>query len=218
MDSPRALRERIDIPPRVTDLSGKVFGRLKCLYPVERRSNGHTLYACECECGARVYATCSNMKSCHTQSCGCLQIEVTSIANRTHGKSQTKTYRRWCQMIQRCHKPYAQNYPAYGGRGIRVCDRWRYSFENFLADMGEAPEGKWIERQDNDGDYTPENCMWATPSEQGLNTRRAQAAQKVELDGVVRSLRQWGDAIRLHPETIRKRLARGWSEREALTP
>lgn len=120
-------------------------------------------------------------------------------------------------MIQRCHKTYAPNFAHYGGRGIKVCDRWRYSFENFLADMGEAPDGMWLERKDNDGPYSPDNCMWATPAQQACNTRKHSAALRIELDGVVRSLREWGEAVKLNPETIRSRLARGWSEREALT-
>lgn len=89
----------------------------------------------------------------------------------THGMTNTKIYRLWQGMIQRCYNPMADNYARYGGRSIKVCDRWRYSFENFYEDMGERPEGHSLDRIDNNGDYTPENCKWATFTEQRLNTR-----------------------------------------------
>jgi hypothetical protein len=83
----------------------------------------------------------------------------------------TPTYTSWVLMIQRCTNPKATGYAKYGGRGITVCDRWRYSFENFYADMGERPEGKTIHRLDSDGNYKPGNCKWATPQEQGRSQR-----------------------------------------------
>lgn len=198
---------------RVMNLSGMLFGRLTAEYPVEVRSNKHVIYRCLCSCGNRIFVTNSNLRSGHTQSCGCQQKEKTSAANRTHGKSKTKTYQRWCQMIQRCHKPYAPNYQHYGQRGIYVCDRWRESFENFLEDMGEAPDGMWLERVDNNGPYDPTNCVWATPSEQGENTRRSRF---IEAGGRRQSLSAWAREAGVNPETIRKRLKRGWSPQDAV--
>lgn len=93
------------------------------------------------------------------------------MANKTHGMSRTPTWRSWSCMLTRCRNPCASDYQRYGGRGITVCDRWR-SFENFFTDMGERPEGKTLDRINNNGNYEPGNCRWATPSEQSQNKRK----------------------------------------------
>jgi hypothetical protein len=214
----RALsdRSRVSLSPKAKDYSGLMFGRLTCIQPVEVRRNGHVLYLCRCACGAEIFATSNNLSRGHTSSCGCLQREVTGAANRSHGMSHTKAYGRWCQMIQRCHKPYAPNYDSYGGRGIEVCERWRNSFEAFFEDMGEAPDGMWVERIDNDGPYAPWNCEWAHPHKQALNTRKSKHAKSLTWNGQTMVLSAWGKALGIDAETIRKRIKAGWPEDRAL--
>jgi hypothetical protein len=126
--------------------------------------------------------------------------------------SKTPTHQRWWNMLQRCENPASPQWPHYGGRGIKVCERWR-SFAAFFADMGEAPAGMSIERIDNDGDYEPGNCRWATQREQLLNTRRNRI---IEFNGVSAPLCEWAQKIGVHPSTLHRRLL-SWPIEKALT-
>lgn len=137
---------------------------------------------------------------------------------RTHGHTSdghhTKTYRAWASMLNRCSNPRCPKWQIYGGRGIRVCKRWQ-SFENFLADMGEAPPGKSLDRKDNDGHYTPRNCRWATPTEQAMNRSNT---VKVTHDGRTQSLQEWAAEFGLKYTTLWMRLwSYGWSIDRALS-
>lgn len=111
-----------------------------------------------------------NLRSGDSKSCGCIKREVTSARSIKHGYAKTRTWVSWQEMKRRCDKPEAPGYQHYGGRGIGVCDRWR-EFANFVADMGERPDGTSLDRVDVNGDYTPDNCRWATTSQQGRNKR-----------------------------------------------
>lgn len=210
-------RDPITLSSRTRNLSGRGFGKLRVKWPVERRRNGHVLYLCDCECGAEVFVTCSNLASSHTQSCGCHQIEVTADANRKHGGTRSSLYRVWMQMRQRCCLPTAPNYKWYGARGITVCDRWMSDFSAFAKDMGERPKGGTIDRVDNDGPYEPGNCRWATSqSQQVRNSRKVKCALRVEHEGASRTLSEWENIIGVRAETIRKRIKRGWPAERAL--
>jgi hypothetical protein len=126
---------------------------------------------------------------------------------------RTSTYSIWIGMRQRCTNPNAPHYGCYGGRGIKVCERWQL-YENFLSDMGERPTGLSIDRVNNDGDYEPSNCRWATKQEQVENTR---SNRTLTLNGETLTLSAWARRLGWPPVTIHNRLLRGWSVEDALT-
>lgn len=129
--------------------------------------------------------------------------------NEKHGgwKNERATYQCWQDMKQRCLNEKHKQYVNYGGRGIGICERWLYSFENFFADMGRKPEGKTIDRINNNAGYSKDNCRWATPSEQRLNQR---SCVFLEFDGKRMTIEEWGRHLGRHPTTIRTRIKSGY--------
>lgn len=162
---------------RFKDLTGQVFGRLTVI----SRAPNHqkkVRWNCQCECGATVIASTHLLQRGEKRSCGCLARDVLPQINFKHGEAPsrkhpaaTKEYRAWRSMISRCYDEKNNSHPNYGGRGIQVCDRWRNDYLAFLADMRRAPEGFSLDRIDPDGDYTPENCRWASYNTQSRNRR-----------------------------------------------
>lgn len=174
-------------------------------------SGAHSKWICKCDCGNRKSVFSTNLKRQLSTSCGCATLE----ASRTHQMSQDRLYRVWNAMIGRCHRPSDRGYKNYGARGIYVCERWRNSFEAFLEDMGYRPFTEaQLERVDNDGPYSPDNCIWATKEVQCRNTRRTVFLKH---DGRCHRLDEWSEITGICVGTIRSRLQRGWSVEKTLT-
>lgn len=199
------------------DYTGQRFGRLTAQLMVERgdRPENNHLWRFACDCGRVVDARIKNVRSGHTQSCGCLHAELMAQRNTTHGLSRAKRreYRSWKDMRARCRNPNDSDYKDYGGRGISVCDRWE-DFENFYADMGDRPNGMTLDRIEVNGNYEPSNCRWAPHKVQANNKR---SNHLIELNGETRTLQAWCDKLGIEPSKVRYRLKAGCTPDQAFS-
>lgn len=161
------------------DVIGEKFNRLTILKYSYTNNHKKKVYTCLCDCGNVRDVVYGSLSSGLTKSCGCLKKEksrINGLKNKDSGKhnmSNSTTYQSYADMKSRCYNQNHKKYDRYGGRGIKVCDRWLESFENFYEDMGEKIKNCTLDRIDNDGDYKPDNCRWATITQQNINREKS---------------------------------------------
>lgn len=181
---------------------GSLFGKLRVIRYCGVRKR-HFVWLCRCKCGVVKEMLADNLV--RASSCGCNRRE--SI--KTHGLRRAPEYMVWWAMLSRCYRKNTKGFDRYGGRGIRVCDRWRKSFSRFIEDMGRRPSPKHsIERIDDNGNYEPGNCCWATRHQQNRNTRRN---RMIVYKGTLLCASDWAARLGMKAGTLLQRLKSGWS-------
>lgn len=190
------------------DLTGKIINGILVIR--EAKKQGQKRYwRCKCHCG-KIKNISQNALRKPTKSCGCLQ----TAHCYKHGMHKTPENNAWRKMKNRCNNPNNHKFERYGKRGIKVCDRWLHSFENFYSDMGKRPSKKHsLHRLNNDGNYEPSNCVWATAKIQMNNTSQN---IKITFHGETLSLSQWSRKLRINRGALFARLRRGWSAEKTL--
>lgn len=200
----------------VVDRVGERYGRLTVLSRAENKIEPsgavRAMWNCRCDCGNERTVSGQTLSKGTTKSCGCLAVEM-SKERSTHGQSYDSVYRIWNTMKQRCANPKNTHWDSYGGRGIKVCDRW-LTFENFFQDMGERPHGLTLERKDNERGYEPGNVIWASRLDQA-NNRRTNVF--ITYNGETRTVAEWGRKTGFGKSAIMNRLSDGWPVERALT-
>ena len=193
---------------------GQQYGRLTVMEPRPAHPKHGAMWLCKCQCGAESVTAAYSLRAGRTKSCGCLRDEVrraNGLRNVRHGHARTstqgktsRTYAAWRSMVQRCTIPSHPSFRYYGAAGVAVCERWS-SFDAFLADMGERPEGCTIDRIDNARGYQPGNCRWATQREQ-QNNRTNNA--RVTAFGRTQTISEWAAEVGMDKRRLRDRLVR----------
>lgn len=197
---------------KVVERAGARYGRLIVLH--ESKRNDVCAWLCVCDCGAQTVVVGNALRQGRTRSCGCLGEENRLAVITKHGFSKTPEYHTYRRMMARCTNVTDKSYKNYGGRGIKVCDRWHRKPENFLLDMGVRPANGSLDRIDNNGPYSPENCRWRTRTQQNRNSRRNTL---ITFHGKTMCISEWAEFLGINPYIISSRLSRGFSSSRALT-
>ena len=204
------------------DLTGQIFNGVQVVSRADDKTSSagrtFTAWSCVCKCGKPFTTITNSLMSGKTKSCGCSRIG--NPGTTKHGQSgggrrgvRSKEYRAWAHMNERCNNPNHKNFAHYGGRGISVCDRWK-EFSLFLSDMGSAPTPQHtLDRIDNDKNYSPDNCRWATQTEQVRNRRNTKL---VTCDGVTLPVQEWSEKVGVRVGLIKDRLRLGWAPEDAV--
>jgi len=171
---------------------------------------------CQCSCGSEpIEVVGSSLVNGHTKSCGCYNRERLVESHTIHGEAdKTPEYSAWQRMRNRCLNKKSKRYKDYGERGIKICDRWLESFENFLEDMGRRPtKDHSLDRIDNNSNYGPNNCKWSTRTEQNRNRRNT---QRLTYKGETKTIAEWSEEFGIKYDTLHGRIEKGWSVKDAL--
>jgi hypothetical protein len=160
------------------DLTGQKFGRLTPEKVISKNEFGALIWQCRCDCGNITNVQGGSLKKGSTKSCGCWNKELISKRSKTHGKTETPTYKIWIGIKTRCYNQKNKTFKYYGMRGIKMCPRWKNNFMNFLKDMGNHPKGMSIDRINNDGNYEPNNCRWTIQKYQNRNSHWAKLSEE----------------------------------------
>lgn len=192
---------------------GKVYNHFTVLKILAYRKRAGAMVSCRCRCGVIKIVPLSRLRDGSLKSCGCWRREQSKTAATKHGMRFIPEYQVWLQAVERCRNPKNKGYKNYGGRGIFVCDRWK-KFENFIADMGRRPTDKHtLERENNNGPYSPDNCTWATRIKQASNTRRVIL---VTYENITMSIRRWAFTKGICYGTLYYRVKAKWPIEKAL--
>ena len=197
------------------EMIGNRYSRLVVEEDVGSDKWGAKLISCRCDCGKTIICRAAHVRDGSTHSCGCMARDKITATLTTHGMAGVPEYSIWKDMRARCSNPKHDSYQRYGGRGITICDEWD-DFERFMADMGPRPSDDYsIDRIDNDGPYSPENCQWATQPEQQRNTSRN---RYVTFKGQKMTMTDAARAAGLTVGCLRGRFNAGWPEERLFEP
>lgn len=195
------------------DITGEKYNRLTAIKFVGNNKWGQRDWLFQCDCGKKHIASLIVVRRGSCKSCGCFYKETRGKYHKTHGESNSPSYRAWIGMRARCLNKNNPRYSDYGGRGITICKRWN-SFENFYKDMGDRPNGKTLDRRDNSMGYSPDNCRWATKLEQNNNKRDTIS---IKYNGETLSLSSWARRLGLKRQTLYNRYCLlGWDEKRSI--
>lgn len=198
---------------RWRDIAGQRYGKLTVLAFSHSNKRNRAQWICKCDCGVVRAFDGANLRYGAIKSCGCLSRQKTVERLLTHGESASSEYQSWRAMMKRCYSVNDIHYHRYGGRGIQVCTRW-FDVKNFLEDMGRRPAGLTLDRINNNGNYEPMNCRWATRQEQSRNTA---SNRLLAFRGQLKCLAEWAEITAIRQKLISNRLADGWTVEAALT-
>ncbi len=201
---------------RLIDMTGKRIGHLIVLRRASHGlyGRGHAAWVCKCDCGKKIVADGTLLRRGYYSSCGCMRRKRLHDIAYKHGMTNTRLFKIWSCMKQRCYYPKYIDYCSYGGRGIKVCDEWKNSFQTFAswAISNGYNNALSIDRINVDGDYTPQNCRWATNIEQANNRRNN---HYLTYHGERHSIAEWSRIKNISYDTLKSRIALGWSVEDA---